>query len=236
MTDARLRRKEREGTLTSRDLARTGAVQHDAHVKASRAPGSAQERERTRQARINRLIEYIFDDRSNAFCDWDYVEGIAGETDEPTILGNFNNPTRYHKISGPAQEGKYFNRSYREETDDRPARLENIFTQLGVDCAWSDEYLRCACGKAFRVQPDGFNWEMYGWIGDGDYMCGDCLAETECDACGMPDIQSSTHCHQKEDNVCHCACCPDDEGSGSHGTQDEAEGSQVATIRPAWLG
>jgi len=42
---------------------------------------------------------------------------------------------------------------------------------------WSDEWLVCDCGKAFRCSPDSYSWTCYGWVGDGDCSCGDCVRE-----------------------------------------------------------
>ena len=41
---------------------------------------------------------------------------------------------------------------------------------------WFDEWLSCSeCGKFFRSIGDCWGWSMYGWITDGDCLCGDCI-------------------------------------------------------------
>lgn len=72
--------------------------------------------------------------------------------------------------------------------DDKPVILENwnnvpgeIYDNLeeaGFLCEWDDEWLVCdGCYKAFRCSPDSYSWSMYGHIGDGEVLCGDCIAE-----------------------------------------------------------
>lgn len=70
--------------------------------------------------------------------------------------------------------------------DDKPVILANwnnipekVFDKLeayGFSCEWEDEWLVCdRCYKAFRSSPDSYGWEMYGIIGDGEAICGDCI-------------------------------------------------------------
>jgi len=172
-------------------------------------PGSDEEREATRLARVNRVLDYMFrSEREGGLAlgdqgEFDCYESIAGESDDMAVAGNWNDTRVYLPVHGPVQPGGYL-APFRDVTDDTPSRLERVLTALGVEVVWSNEYLCCDCGKGFRASPDSHSWEMYGWIGDGDYCCGDCLADMECDDCGKPDFASGAHCHQQQENTCHC--------------------------------
>jgi hypothetical protein len=137
--------------------------------------------------------------------EFDIFDGIAGETTAMVIVGNWNERTRWYSYYGPVRRIRgerwvvchedqekhlagshvgYFVQPECDEylggmhitIDDTPARLLRVLERLSVKTEWSDVFLRCECGRGFRTQPDSYSWEMYGWIGDGDYMCGDCLA------------------------------------------------------------
>lgn len=57
-----------------------------------------------------------------------------------------------------------------------PSKLFDLFEKYGYSCEWQDEWITCdSCYKAFRSSPDSYNWEMYGYIGDGYAICGDCI-------------------------------------------------------------
>lgn len=57
-----------------------------------------------------------------------------------------------------------------------PAKLFDMLENHGFSCEWDDEWLICdSCYKAFRSSPDSYGWEMYGYIGDGYAVCGDCI-------------------------------------------------------------
>jgi hypothetical protein len=61
--------------------------------------------------------------------------------------------------------------SIREKAPGLLSALEERF-----ELAWSDEYISCGeCGKYFRTSGDCWQWTMYGWIFDGDCLCGDCI-------------------------------------------------------------
>lgn len=70
--------------------------------------------------------------------------------------------------------------------DDKPVILENWnnipseeFYKLeaaGFSCEWEDEWVICGnCYKAFRCIPDSYSWEMFGYISDGEAICGNCI-------------------------------------------------------------
>ncbi len=63
------------------------------------------------------------------------------------------------------------------KADQTMPRLAAILEKMGAEIEWSDEWLQCDCGKAFRTSGDSYSWLMYGYIGDGDYACGDCVLE-----------------------------------------------------------
>lgn len=56
-------------------------------------------------------------------------------------------------------------------------RACDALERMGYALEWSDEWLVCDCGKAFRTSPNSHIWKMYGEIFDGDYSCGDCLKD-----------------------------------------------------------
>lgn len=72
-----------------------------------------------------------------------------GYDDKPVIMANWNNI---------------------------PAKYFDHLEKHGFSCEWEDEWLVCdECYKAFRSSPDSYGWEMYGYIGDGFCVCGDCI-------------------------------------------------------------
>jgi hypothetical protein len=77
--------------------------------------------------------------------------------------------------------------------------LESHFT---LD--WSDEWLSCSnCGRFFRSVGDSYSWSMYGWITDGECLCGDCILSDPSEyiahisnnpsTCAMPFIALEDH-------------------------------------------
>lgn len=185
--DATFRRRKRAGILTDTDYQRMGL------------PTPTERQEKIRENRISRVFAYmgkqgLFDQGT-----FGVFHGIAGETDEMVVSGTWHDNVEWDEngncIRTPTVE----------------SRLGAIFEKLNVDVVWYDEYLQCDCGKGFRVQPDCWTWRMYGWIGDGDYMCGDCLEETRCEECdGAFANDCMGYCHQHEDEPegfrCHCEC------------------------------
>lgn len=70
--------------------------------------------------------------------------------------------------------------------DDKPVILANwnnipskVFDSLenhGFSCEWEDEWIICdECYKAFRCVGNSYSWEMFGFIGDGFAVCGNCI-------------------------------------------------------------
>lgn len=188
-------------------------------------PTNRYDPERIREQRVQRVLEYMFDEDGLALGsqgEFETFNGIAGETDDLVVVGNWNDKTRRDPFYGPIQrkvEWKrewYATRSrcwYAEEydahlsgttilVDTTPSRLLKVLESLDVRTDWSDGFLYCDCGKGFRTEPDGFGFELYGWVGDGDYMCGDCLREHNCDTCGNPNLD--LNCDAAPNDHCHC--------------------------------
>lgn len=186
--DQTIRLKRREGALTDVDRRRAGL------------PTKEEITTKCHQQKIDRILRFM---EENGYFDsgqFNVFFGIAGEHDDMVIAGDWNNISHYVDQSGPKQritikrwvtryvKGQTRGKFVPEETyaylpgvhitdDTTPSRLESILERLGVETVWGDEYRRCDCGKGFRVVPDSHNWEMYGWIEDGDYGCGDCQQE-----------------------------------------------------------
>ena len=61
-----------------------------------------------------------------------------------------------------------------------PDRVFQALERAGFLCEWLDEWITCSeCGKAFRVVPDCYHWQMAGIIGDGEARCLDCIDPEE---------------------------------------------------------
>ena len=72
-----------------------------------------------------------------------------GYNDKPVILANWNNI---------------------------PQKVYDSLESHGYSCEWEDEWLICdECYKAFRCSPNSYGWEMFGYIGDGFAVCGNCI-------------------------------------------------------------
>lgn len=72
-----------------------------------------------------------------------------GYDDKPVILANWNNI---------------------------PAKMFDALENHGFSCEWDDEWIICdECYKAFRCSPNSYGWEMFGYIGDGFAICGNCI-------------------------------------------------------------
>lgn len=83
--------------------------------------------------------------------DYDYAQGCSepGYDDKPVILADWNHV---------------------------PGKLFDLLEKYGYSCEWCDEWVTCEnCYKAFRSSPNSYSWEMYGYIGDGFALCGDCI-------------------------------------------------------------
>lgn len=85
----------------------------------------------------------------------EHVENITsgisepGYDDKPAILANWNNI---------------------------PGKLFDMLEKNGFSCEWLDEWIVCdTCYKAFRSVGNSYSWEMFGYIGDGFAVCGDCI-------------------------------------------------------------
>jgi hypothetical protein len=94
-----------------------------------------------------RLLNYVFD----KYPDSQYAEGCSelGYDDKPVILANWNNI---------------------------PQKVFDVLERNGFSCEWEDEWITCDdCGKAFRSSPNSYGWEMFGYIGDGYALCGNCI-------------------------------------------------------------
>lgn len=57
-----------------------------------------------------------------------------------------------------------------------PGKLFDLLEKYGFSCEWEDEWLTCdECYKAFRCAGNSYSWEMFGFVGDGYALCGDCI-------------------------------------------------------------
>lgn len=64
-----------------------------------------------------------------------------------------------------------------------PKRLERIFTKLGVEIEWSDEWASCDdCNGLFRTQPDCFDWTPSYTVNldKGEKLCRHCALSCDC--------------------------------------------------------
>lgn len=169
--------------------------------------------------RLQRVWDYLWNGGSPLVEGLDWFEGLAGEDAEgPVIVGDWNDRDRWDPET-----------QTRVVTDRTPSRALAILERLTPNAGyWSDEYLRCDCGKGFRTSPDSYSFrqEDYGVIWDGDWACADCIESMRCGDCGKPDLTYPRgHCdqlpevHDGDDWTtgywCHC-------GHGcEHDTRDE---------------
>lgn len=94
-----------------------------------------------------KLTSWFFD----KYPESNYAVGCSerGYDDKPVILANWNNI---------------------------PDKVYQALENHGYSCEWEDEWIVCDdCGKAFRSSPDSYGWEMFGYIGDGFAVCGNCI-------------------------------------------------------------
>lgn len=119
-------------------------------------------------------IQLLLDIAESRRFNFQLVDGYAepGYPDCPNglALGNWNDKSYYDK-----KTNKFVT------TDNTPSRIGKLLEKLGVEVDWEDEYLVCDCNNAFRTSGDSYNWTQYGYIGDGWYMCGDCIKKDPCD-------------------------------------------------------
>lgn len=83
--------------------------------------------------------------------DYNLANGCSepGHEDKPVVLANWNHV---------------------------PDKLFDSLENHGFSCEWEDEWITCkGCGKAFRTSPSSYAWEMFGYIGDGFALCGNCI-------------------------------------------------------------
>lgn len=95
----------------------------------------------------NKLYQWFVD----KYPDTNSAHGCAepGYDDKPVILANWNNI---------------------------PQKVYDSLESHGYSCEWEDEWLTCdECYKAFRSSPNSYGWEMFGYIGDGFAVCGNCI-------------------------------------------------------------
>lgn len=216
--DTTFQKRKRNGLLTDLDYQRMGLP---TPAEAKRA--KEEQYQQRRRDRIFKLLE-----RSGM---WDSGEfhcynGLAAETDELTVAGNWNDEYR-NEFVGPIHRGwdnwhsrkigpnppgqpRYASWPRRNVlVSDWPSRILALLERVGVNTVWSDMYMSCDCGKGWLSDP---NWgEPHGWIGDGDYMCIECYDETRCEDCGEPFAgECASYCHQWDEDIygpcCHCGC------------------------------
>lgn len=85
------------------------------------------------------------------YPDYNITQGCSelGYDDKPVILANWNHV---------------------------PDKLFDLLEKYGYSCEWEDQWIECGnCYKAFRSSPDSYGWEMFGYIGDGFAVCGNCI-------------------------------------------------------------
>jgi hypothetical protein len=109
----------------------------------------------------------------------DYAEpGYSLDNEKGCIfLSNWNTEHywRWEWVHAGRSGAHYWDRV--EYENDIMPRVARILERMGYNIEWEDEWLVCDCGKAFRTSPDSYSWRMYGYIGDGDYACGDCVKD-----------------------------------------------------------
>lgn len=54
------------------------------------------------------------------------------------------------------------------------SRFAELLNRAGYAIEWSDEWVVCECGKAVRVQPDGWDWTPSYAIRHGEIACCEC--------------------------------------------------------------
>jgi hypothetical protein len=223
VTDRKLRELERDAAVTG-NVDRLNRYRQLHGIGASRAEEEKKEeeekREKIRLTRANRVFEFLWNNGQLLIEGLDWYEGLAGESgaNSPAIAANWNNPDRWHTLYGPVmRDGRYssefFFAGYRDILNTYPERAARIFDKLEIETVWSDEYLRCECGKGFRVSPSGFDFQQrdYGFILDGDYFCVECFESEQCEDCnGWTGYTGRTgytgHRHQQPDNIPICQC------------------------------
>jgi len=144
---------------------------------------------------LNELMEHGMADLNMAD---DYAEpGYSKDSDLPILFANWNSERiveTMHIRSGCifideakgylAEESSWVRwgipfrtqRVYMGEDNTMP-RVAELAEKAGYTIEWSDEWLICDCGKAFRTSGDCYGWTMHGVIYNGDYACGDCILE-----------------------------------------------------------
>lgn len=93
------------------------------------------------------LLNYM----ENKGYEFDIITGCSepGYDDKPVILANWNNI---------------------------PQKVYGLLENNGFSCEWLDEWITCDnCYKTFRSSPNSYGWEMFGYIGDGYAVCGNCI-------------------------------------------------------------
>lgn len=129
----------------------------------------AAEEEDEAQERIGEVLERIAHSPQAARkLDWEPLLGLVPNFED---WGTYAKGYAEPGYSEP--EGRVLIHNWNET----PQPVQDLLEALGCSLEWSDEWLVCDCGKAFRAQPDSFSWSMHGFIGDGDYCCGDCVSE-----------------------------------------------------------
>ena len=61
-----------------------------------------------------------------------------------------------------------------------PSNLPDALENLGYSIEWSDEWATCEdCNKAFRTEPDSYDWKPAGTITENGAFCNACVSEEE---------------------------------------------------------
>jgi hypothetical protein len=124
-----------------------------------------------------------------------YAEpGYSSETG-CIALGDWNDPSFYHKESGQFIK-----------QDATLSRVHKLLEKLGVDLEWEDEWYSCEnCGKLFRSTADSYGWTMSGVVADGSCYCAECVEE---------DADEHLHGLEGQDTRCNTirSISPEDHG------------------------
>lgn len=100
------------------------------------------------------VLDYI--DRIHQWADM--YDGISerGYEDKPMICADWN-PPKMKRL------GDWIEKFYHGN----------------IEVDWSDEWMRCECGKAVRSQADSYGWEpSYVWLSDYDIACIECANDS----------------------------------------------------------
>ena len=120
-----------------------------------------------------RTIHGILDDvRSAGTWNIDSARGYAepgyDDPERGILFANWNNETR-RGTDAERKAGDYW-----PTVSTFRSRFADLLERAGYDTQWSDEWVICDCGRAVRVEPDGWDWTPSYVIADGGFACHEC--------------------------------------------------------------